>query len=87
MANYREKMKKMAKIGQKWSKFGQKWQKLAIFVDFWTYFQNLITFRRIFSQTSLTPEMKDLSLFHIKVKAKAHLQPIFQYLALKNGKI
>ena len=82
MANYREKMKKMAKIGQKWPKLGQKWPKLGIFIDFWTYFQNLITFRKIFSQTSLTPEMKDLmSFFHIKVKPKAHLQPFFQYSA------
>ena len=82
MANYRDKMKKMAKIGQKWPKSGQKWPKLGIFIDFLIYFQNLITFRYIFSQTSLTSEMKYLmSLFHIKVKPKAHLQPLFQYSA------
>ena len=74
-------MKKIAKIGQKWPKLG-------IFIDFLTYFQNLITFRIFFSQTSLTPEMKDLnSLFHIKLTPKAQLQPFFQYSALKNGKI
>ena len=43
MAIYREKMKKMAKIGQKWRKLGQKWRKLGIFIDFWTFYQNLIT--------------------------------------------
>ena len=75
MANHRGKMKKMAKIGKKWSKLGQKWPKLGIFIDFWTY-----SFRKIFSQTSLTPAMKDLmSLFYLKVKPKAHLQPFFQY--------
>ena len=88
MAIYREKMKKMAKIGQKWPKLGKKWPKLGIFVDFWTFFQNLITLRIFFSQTSLTPEMKDLkSLFYIKQKPKAHLQPSFQNSAKKNGKI
>ena len=67
MAIYREEMKKMAKIGQKWQKLGQKWQKLGIFIDFLTFLKNLITFRIFFSQTSLTPEMKDLkNLFHIK---------------------
>ena len=88
MAIHREKIQKMAKIGQKWPKLGQKWPKMGIFIDFWTFFQNLITFRIFFSQTSLTPEMKDLnSLFHIKLTPKAHLQPFFQYSALKNGKI
>ena len=87
MANYREKMKKRAKIGQKWPKLGQKRQKWRIFVDFWTYFQNLITFRKNFSQTSLTPEMKDLmSCFHIKVKPKAHLQPFFSIQRRKTTK-
>ena len=82
MAIHREKMKKMAKIGQKWPKLGQKWSKLGIFIDFFTFFQNSITLRIFFSQTSLTPEMKDLkSFFHIKVKPKAHLQPLFQYSA------
>ena len=61
-------MKKMAKIGQKWQKLDQKWPKMVIFIDFWTFFQNLITLQIFFSQTSLTTEMKDLkSLFHIKV--------------------
>ena len=82
MANYREKMKIMAKIGQKWPELVQIWPKLGIFIDFWTFFQNLITFRIFFSMTSLTPEMKDSKFFfHIKVKPKAHLQPFFQYLA------
>ena len=88
MAIYREKMKKMAKIGQKWPKLAQKWPKMVIFIDFLTFFQNLITFRIFFSQTSLPPEMKDLnSFFHIKLTPKAHLQPFFQYSTLKNGKI
>ena len=88
MAIYREKMKKMAKIGQKWPKLGQKWPKLGIFIDFWTFFQNLITLRIFFLQTSMTPEMKDLKrFFHIKQKPKAHLQPSFQNSAKKNGKI
>ena len=81
-------MKKMAKIGQKWPKLGQKWPKMGIFIDFLTFFQNLITFQIFFSQTSSTPEMKDLnSLFHIKLISNAHLQPFFQNSALKNGKI
>ena len=84
MAIYREKMKKMAKIGQKWPKLGQKWPKMGIFIDFWTFFQNLITFRIFFSQTSLTPEMKDLnSFFHIKLTPKAHLQPFFSVFSVK----
>jgi len=65
--NLSRENEKMAKIGQKWPKLGQKWPKLGIFFNFWTFFKNLITLRIFFSQTSLTPEMKDLkSLFHIK---------------------
>ena len=67
MAIHQEKMKKMAKIGPKLPKLGQKWPKLGIFIDFLTFFKKLTTLRIFFSQTSLTPEMKDLkSLFHIK---------------------
>ena len=72
------------KNGQNRSKMAKIGPKMGIFIDFLTFFQNLITFRIFFSQTSLTPEMKDLnSLFHIKLTPMAHLQPFFQYSALK----
>ena len=51
---------KMAKIGPKMAKNGN-------FHRFLTFFEYSITLRIFFSQTSLTPEMKDLkNLFHIK---------------------
>ena len=76
MAIYCEKILKMAKIGQKWPKMAT----IRNSHRFFTYFQNSITLRIFFTQKSLTPEMKDLkSLFNMKYKPKAHLQPLFQY--------
>ena len=46
MENYREKMKKMAKIEPKMAKIGN-------FCRFLDIFSNLITFRKIFPQTTL----------------------------------
>ena len=59
MATYREKMKKMAKIGQKMAKIGQKWQKLGIFVPphwgFLDIFSKFNNFSNIFLTDKFDP--------------------------------
>ena len=55
MAIYREKMKKMAKIGQKWPKLGQKWPKNGNFHRFLDIFSKFNNFSNIFLTDKFDP--------------------------------
>ena len=81
-------MAKKAKIGKKWQKMAQKWQKLAFFIDFSNFCHIWITFRKIFTETSLTPKMKDfVPVFLLKQSFKSYLKPNLQNWLLKMGQI
>ena len=69
MAIHRKKIKKMAKIGQKWPKLGQKWPKLGIFIDFLTFFKKFNNFANIFLTNKFDPGNERFKeLFSYKIK-------------------